>query len=330
MAFTPSDVTITIGSGNNQIPVTGWATIPDFTIAKPKKRTVKTAIPVAGRSFAEYISYRLTKDNLGFVPIQDKWSASTHMGSHISSVIPESIDDLLVYFHELGHNKSKQPASANRGFFGGFSNCNATIDREYNAWVWALKYFRRLGYQMTDSCKELVKKAFKSYIDSAEDEGYASVKANRLSHLVGIEIKAKEKHTIDLSFNRLETFAGKYHNPMLTGKSSDFTWYDEFAKIPSIVIEKPKGWKPWHDLKQKQMKKSWRSQKMSTFGDGTFKQGVYEEIQWHVESHNLKPSEAISELMEIVQWMLTISDFEGEAYERGKEAAKAEILTRIS
>lgn len=69
---------------------------------------------------------------------------------------------------------------------------------------------------------------------------------------------------------------------------------------------------------------------MSTFGDDTFKQGVYEEIQWRVESHNLKPSEAISELMEIVQWMLTISDFEGEAYERGREAAKAEILARIS
>lgn len=69
---------------------------------------------------------------------------------------------------------------------------------------------------------------------------------------------------------------------------------------------------------------------MSTFGDGTFKQGVYEEIQWRVESHNLKPSEAIAELMEIVQWMLTISDFEGESYERGKEDAKAEILARIT
>lgn len=258
-AFKPADFTITIDTGEKKTPITGWdmGSSLDTRSFLPKKRTVKTAIPVAGRSFAEYISYRLTKDNLGFVPIQDKWSASTHMGSHISSVIPESIDDLLVYFHELGHNKSKQPTSANRGFFGGFSNCNATIDREYNAWVWALKYFRRLGYKMTDSCKELVKKAFKSYIDSAEDEGYASVKANRLSHLVGIDIKAREKHLYDLSFNRLETFAGKFHNPMFTGKNIDFTWYDEFAKIPS-VIEKPKGWKPWHDLKQKQMKKQWK------------------------------------------------------------------------
>ena len=69
---------------------------------------------------------------------------------------------------------------------------------------------------------------------------------------------------------------------------------------------------------------------MSTFGDGTFKQGVYEEIQWRMESYNLKASEAISEVMEIVGWMLTTSDFEGEAYERGKEDSKAEILSKIS
>lgn len=68
---------------------------------------------------------------------------------------------------------------------------------------------------------------------------------------------------------------------------------------------------------------------MSTFGDGTFKQAVLEEIQWRVESYNLSPSEAISEVMEVVQWMLTVSDFEGEAYQRGKEDAKAEILQKI-
>lgn len=270
-SFKPEDFTITIGRGDKQIPVTGWdiGTLEmESFLSKPKKRTVKTAIPVAGRSFAEYISYRLIKDNLGFVPIQDKWSASTHMGSHISSVIPESIDDLLVYFHELGHNKSKQPASSNRGFFGGFSNCNATIDREFNAWVWALKYFRRLGYQMTDSCKELVKKAFKSYIDSAEDEGYASVKANRLSHLVGIDIKAKEKHIIDfkkyINVNVTPTSGIDWFKPE---KTTDFTWWDECTATPMwenfkpVSIgepQKPKGWKPWHDLKQKQMKRQWK------------------------------------------------------------------------
>lgn len=68
---------------------------------------------------------------------------------------------------------------------------------------------------------------------------------------------------------------------------------------------------------------------MSTFGNGTFKQAVWEEIQWRVESYNLSPSEAISEVMEVVQWMLTVSDFEGEAYQRGKEDAKAEILQKI-
>ena len=262
MAVLPSrDFTITIDTGEKKIPITGWDFSPlDARSFLPKKRSVKTAIPVAGRSFAEYISYRLIKDNLGFVPIQDKWSASTHMGSHISSVIPESIEDLLVYFHELGYNKSKQPISTSRGIYGGFSNCNATIDREFNAWVWALKYFRRLGYQMTDSCKELVKKAFKSYIDSAEDEGYASVKANRLSHLVGIDIKVKEKHRFKFKSYINPTTGIDWTKAFLPEKTIDFTWYDEFSKFPvkEVLTEKPKGWKPWHDLKQKQMKRQWK------------------------------------------------------------------------
>lgn len=69
---------------------------------------------------------------------------------------------------------------------------------------------------------------------------------------------------------------------------------------------------------------------MSTFGDGSFKQDVWEQVQYYAEAHNLKASEAISALVDIVGWMLTTSDFEGEAYERGKEDAKAEILSKIS
>ena len=69
---------------------------------------------------------------------------------------------------------------------------------------------------------------------------------------------------------------------------------------------------------------------MSRFGDGTFKQDIWEQVQEYAETHNLKSSEAVSALVDIVGWMLTTSDFEGEAYERGKEDAKAEILSKIS
>lgn len=153
--YKPSYVTITIGTGPEAIPIAGWPDSDFFKnfgqITRPKQRTYSKAIPVAGRSFVEYLSYRMLKDNLGFVSIQRQFDASTHVGSHISSVIPESVEDLLVYFHELGHNKSKQPPRSNGGSMGGFSSCNGQIDCEYNAWVWAIKYFRRLGYQMTDN-----------------------------------------------------------------------------------------------------------------------------------------------------------------------------------
>lgn len=269
--FNPSDVTITIGKGSQAIPITGWDfaedsfggsfvdSIRSFAIPKPKQRTYSKAIPVAGRSFVEYLSYRMLKDNLGFVSIQRQFDASTHVGSHISSVIPESVEDLLVYFHELGHNKSKQPPRANGGFLGGFSSCNGQIDCEYNAWVWAIKYFRRLGYQMTDSCKELIKKAFTSYLDNANDEGHASVRANQLSNLVGIDIRVRQKGSFGIG-NPFRTDNNRY-------SSNTTFWFDEFTTIGNKGfkeferVKKPNGWKPWHDLKETQMKRQWKHQK---------------------------------------------------------------------
>lgn len=259
------EITVGTGPSSKSIPITGWADGDFFSnrvkVDLPKKRTYSKAIPVAGRSFVEYLSYRMLKDNLGFVSIQRQFDASTHVGSHISSVIPESVEDLLVYFHELGHNKSKQPPRANGGCLGGFSSCNGQIDCEYNAWVWAIKYFRRLGYQMTDSCKELIKKAFTSYLDNANDEGHASVRANQLSNLVGIDIKVRQK---GIRFpggiiDTFKTYENRY-NPNTT------FWFDEFTTITDTkefepVKKKPNGWRPWHDLKETQMKRQWKHQR---------------------------------------------------------------------
>lgn len=263
MAKVSDIIEITIGTGSNSksIPITGWADGDFFSncvkVDIPKKRTYSKAIPVAGRSFVEYLSYRMLKDNLGFVSIQRQFDASTHVGSHISSVIPESVEDLLVYFHELGHNKSKQPPRANGGFLGGFSSCNGQIDCEYNAWVWAIKYFRRLGYQMTDSCKELIKKAFTSYLDNANDEGHASVRANQLSNLVGIDIRVRQKGSFGIG-SPFRTDNNRY-----SGKTT--FWFDEFTTITgkefNLPVKKPNGWKPWHDLKETQMKRQWKHQR---------------------------------------------------------------------
>lgn len=265
MAKISDIIEITIGTGpsSKSIPITGWADGDFFRncikVDLPKKRTYSKAIPVAGRSFVEYLSHRMLKDNLGFVSTQRQFDASTHVGSHISSVIPESVEDLLVYFHELGHNKSKQPPRANGGFMGGFSSCNGQIDCEYNAWVWAIKYFRRLGYQMTDSCKELIKKAFTSYLDNANDEGHASVRANQLSNLVGIDIRVRQKGSFGIG-NPFRTDNNRY-------SSNTTFWFDEFTTIGNKQfkefdpVKKPNGWKPWHDLKETQMKRQWKHQR---------------------------------------------------------------------
>lgn len=68
---------------------------------------------------------------------------------------------------------------------------------------------------------------------------------------------------------------------------------------------------------------------MSTFGDGTFKQGVYEEIQWRMKDRNLTPSEAVSEVLEVCQWMMGCFDYNSEVYKKAKEDAKAELIAEL-
>lgn len=68
---------------------------------------------------------------------------------------------------------------------------------------------------------------------------------------------------------------------------------------------------------------------MSAFGDGTFKQNIYDEIQWRVKDYNLKPSEAVSELLEICSYMLGNFDYKSEVYEQALKDAKAEILSKL-
>lgn len=68
---------------------------------------------------------------------------------------------------------------------------------------------------------------------------------------------------------------------------------------------------------------------MSAFGDGTFKQNIYDEIQWRVKDYDLKPSEAVSELLEICSYMLGSFDYKSEVYQQALKDAKAEILSKL-
>lgn len=193
------------------------------TITKCKKLATK-ALNIKGKTFPEYIQHRLVKDNLGFVPADNFSDGQTDCRSYIKAVAPQNPVEFLVYAHELGHCKSKQYVD---NVLSGFTMKvgKMTVRNELNAWLWALRYYRRLGFQLCKEGKAEIVKAFSSYLNLAE-KSVAFEAAKVLNDAYGVGIKI---------------------NSYATAKPKEV-----------MMVEKPQSWKPWHDLKQKQMKRSWK------------------------------------------------------------------------
>lgn len=247
MAFTSKDFTITINPSTiDPVVITGWDMGTGISIPKPKKIPhARDAIKVAGRSFSEYIGRRLLKDGVGFIPIAEEKEACTDRKTYIKSAIPLTAATFLIYAHELGHCKSFQPELESSFGWGG--TCNGTLNREFNAWVWGMRYFRRLGFKINEECISIIQHSLESYFINSNDREYAKVLSEKFYNKFGVRTQVPEK-----------TKNGGY---FMTSKPTTISW-DFGPKIKpkcfEVITEKPKGWKPWHDLKQKQMKKQWK------------------------------------------------------------------------
>lgn len=199
-----------------------------------RKYNLNTTYKVAGRSFAEYAIRRMMKDGIGFCPISDYRESSTNLYGYIQAPVPKTDGDFLVYCHELGHCKSRQfissPSYFNATYAGKWRN--ERLISEVNAWKWGIRYFKRLGLKMTDDLMKIVQWSLGGYFENAQDPATA----NKLSQ-------------------DFEAFTG-----IKTHKGFDVLKYS-VAPAKAKSYNKPKGHKPWHDLKARQMKKTWRNQK---------------------------------------------------------------------
>lgn len=209
---------------------------PKVPVRKHKMDTVYT---IAGRSFREYIFRRLEKDGIGFTAKDTYQESCTDLYSYISSPVPQNDCDFLAYCHELGHCKSRQYATSSN-FYHATWNGKWGMERlvsEVNAWKWALRYFRRLGYTLESKTIGVVQWALNSYFKNAADHSIARKLSEEFEAYSGI---------------KTETY-----KPFVNG-SNIFAYPSKSSKIPLVREEKPKDWKPWHDLKQKQMKRQWK------------------------------------------------------------------------
>lgn len=224
----------------------------DIKTPERKKVTARHAIKIGNHSFSQYMAKRLDKDGIGFKPTESWRDSATDCDTWIMGEIPTGKVQFLAYCHELGHCKSVQPHRKEALYYMNMGGAwsNARLESEHNAWVWGLKYFRRLGFSLDKEMIDAILWSLEGYFKNAKDKLFAKVLADKFKDKFGIECKVpppnsfeftKSNRSNDFSFSTGERVY-KYTTPR-----------KEVLEVP-----KPKGWKPWHDLKQKQMKKQWK------------------------------------------------------------------------
>lgn len=98
---------------------------------------------------------------------------------------------------------------------------------------------------MTGNCEHAVKRFFGSYLNAASSVAFAEGLSESFHKSTGILVEVKEVF--------LQSMSVEFDGIWFTDWSAE-----KFYKKPIVIQEKPKHWKPWHDLKNNQLKKSWK------------------------------------------------------------------------
>lgn len=236
---------------------------------------------IAGKDFYQYVAYRLKKDGLGYTPTKDWYNGCTDTKTFIKAILPKTSYDFLVYAHELGHCKSKQlPRSTNAVYFRGGS-CDNTLQNEYNAWVWAIRYMRKLKIVVSaEEITKALKNSFLSYTKDADNKRFANDLIEKLNNILGINLELENTHlarqseriTFWISSSPLFTPFEDIWQPVLTRE-------DEYFDGKPLLKDRPdkakanktkrvitpastnQKHKPWMDLMDKKRKHSWKNGK---------------------------------------------------------------------
>lgn len=197
-------------------------------------------------------------------PIGDRDGSCTDTKSYIASPKIKSKLDLLAYLHELGHCRSEQPNFYMACTSNPVRYCSelkravyvwnsSRILCEYNAWVWALRFYKKLGYKLAACHKAMIKHYFGGYLKYAEDSKLAREISCKFHKQFSIDCEIPEEKPTGIFTTELPSF--HWNGVFDWGKFEVI----RKQKKPPVVKEKPKHWKPWHDMKDKQIKKTWRN-----------------------------------------------------------------------
>lgn len=196
MAILDGVISVTVNVGGKPLPINGWVNGELITLSgsfggsrvlrerKKNKPDYSKAIKIKNLSFQKFLARRVEKDGIAFVPNPATYEARTNCESWIEAPIATTPAKFLAYAHELGHCKSKQ-YERDSGVFG-FRSCKGIVENETNAWLWALRYFRRLGFTLDKDCLEVLKTGYASYLTSATDKEHAKTCADKITQVCGV------------------------------------------------------------------------------------------------------------------------------------------------
>lgn len=211
------------------------------------------------KSFKEISNSVVQKANKKYgirhVHIDSRCASATDTKTYITSPKIKSKLDLLAYLHELGHCRSEQPdlyMAVHGNLFGKW--VTPRILCEYNAWVWAIRYYKRLGYNLAPCHKKMISHYFGGYLKEAENKKIAKEISIKFKNEFGVDCKVEEDVFIPSTFIDF-----KFTVPIAFVDCSFVVTKPRMHKKLPSTQEKPKHWKPWHDMKDKQIKKTWRN-----------------------------------------------------------------------
>jgi hypothetical protein len=218
---------------------------------------------IAGKDFYQYVAYRLKKDGLGFIPGREWKDGATDCKTYIKSIVPKTSYDFLVYTHELGHCKSVQLPSTSNAFFDNTVSPER-ITNEYNAWVWAFRYLKKLGITYSkDEILKALNDSFRSYTKNARDIAQANNLIKKLNNLLGIDLHFEVAKKTCYDAYGYTSLAGYPDMRMWEMKdllpiNSPGNWEWSVFTTPEKKKKQPtvnKKHMPWMDLLDKQRKK---------------------------------------------------------------------------
>lgn len=233
---------------------------------------------IAGKDFYQYVAYRLKKDGLGYTPSKSWHDGSTDTKTFIKAILPKSAYDFLVFAHELGHCKSKQlPRSMGSSFFGFHDVCDNTLQNEYNAWVWAIRYMRKLKIVVSaEEMTKALKDSFLTYTRSADNKRFANDLIEKLNDMLGINLEMESVRPVrhHPASTSLWISSAPLFTPLKDAGQPVREWMDEAFDWMPLLEGKPKKikgtitpvstnkkHKPWMDLMDKKRKHSWKNHK---------------------------------------------------------------------